>query len=245
MQLKSTFISIIIPGFNEERRIQKTLTSLSEFCCNRFQSFEILFVDDGSHDQTRHIVEQLASEIAHISCLGYDINMGKGYAIRYGLHYAKGEYIFFTDADLPYDPEFICQAVETFKQTACDIVVGNRHLLQSREEAGLSRKRKWASKIFSQLVQQMFGISITDTQCGMKGFSKSCSHKLIQKSSIHGYAFDVELFVLAHDYHWRIESLPVILVNNQLSKIRLGFDPFYIVWELVKIFWKERQKTIA
>ncbi|KPA12825.1 glycosyl transferase family protein [Candidatus Magnetomorum sp. HK-1] len=231
----STFISIIIPGFNEERRIQKTLKTLCDFCCNQFLKFEILFIDDGSIDKTRSMVEQISKKNIHIRSLGYSKNLGKGYAIRYGLRHAKGKYIFFTDADLPYDPNFFCQAIETFEKTGCDIVVGNRQLPQSKDEAGLSRKRLWASRIFSQLVQNMFNISIKDTQCGVKGFSKLCSHEIVKKSYINGYAFDVEIFVLAHKNGWRLESLPVTLVNDQLSKIRLGFDSFNILWEMLKL----------
>jgi dolichyl-phosphate beta-glucosyltransferase len=236
--MKSSSISIIIPGFNEKKRIEKTLRLLDQFCREHFQMYEIICVDDGSYDQTEKIVKNISKELNRIIILRYTKNMGKGYAIRYGMAHAKGEFIFFTDADLPYNPMFFCQAMDLFKQKQCDIVVGNRHLRQSRNEANLSQKRKWASHTFSQLVRRLLKISVTDTQCGIKGFSRSCVQKLIQKSFINGYAFDVEIFVLSRSYQWYIESLPVTLVNNQMSKIRLRCDVFKMIWELFQIFSK-------
>jgi len=232
----SIFISIIIPGFNEEKRIQKTLHTLYSYCIQEFSHFEILFVDDGSTDQTRRIVNQISTDIRQIYYLGYTKNMGKGYAIRFGMRHAKGRYVFFTDADLPYDTQFFVHAVETFLQTDCEIISGNRHLDQSRNDAGVSQKRIWVSRIFSLIIRMLHRIEISDTQCGIKGFKKDCIRKLLQESRINGYAFDVEIFVLARLNQWDVELLPVVLVNNQFSKIRLGFDPLNILVDLIIIF---------
>jgi len=242
--MKSVFISIIIPGFNEEKRIQKSLHTLFDYCVQRFSHFEILFIDDGSTDQTRHIVKRLSLKKSQIQYLGYSKNCGKGYAIRLGLKHAKGKYIFFTDADLPYDPQFLSDAIEIFEQTACDLISGNRHLKQSRDDAGLNLKRIWASRIFSMLVHTLLGIEVTDTQCGIKGFSRACAKQIIQLSHINGYAFDVEIFIMARHCQWHVELLPVVLVNNQLSKIRLGFDPFYILRDIVKIYYQQKKSII-
>ena len=239
--MKSIFISIIIPGFNEEKRIQKTLQTLFSFCIHRFSHFEIIFVDDGSTDKTRHIVKKLSSHIRQIQYLGYPQNKGKGYAIRFGLMHAKGKYIFFTDADLPYEPHFFSHAIKTFEQTDCDFISGNRHLKKSRADAGLSQKRILASRIFSLLVHNLLDIEVTDTQCGIKGFRKACARKIIQQSQINGYAFDVEIYILAKQNQWHVEFLPVVLVNNQLSKIRLGFDPFNIFMDILKIFCRHKK----
>jgi len=236
--MKSIYISIIIPGFNEEKRIQNTLHKLFAFCFHQFSHFEILFVDDGSTDQTANIVKRLSSKIRQIQYLGYPQNMGKGSAIRFGLKHAKGLYIFFTDADLPYDPHFFFHAIGLFEKTSCDIISGNRHLKLSRNDAGLSQKRIWASRVFSCLVHKLLGIEVTDTQCGIKGFRQSCAQKIIQQSQINGYAFDVEIFILARQFKWQVNYLPVVLVNNHLSKIRLGFDPFYIFWDILKLYWR-------
>jgi dolichyl-phosphate beta-glucosyltransferase len=234
--MKSIYISIIIPGFNEEKRIQNTLYTLFEFCFHRLSHFEIIFVDDGSTDQTANIVKKLSSRIHHVQYLGYTKNKGKGYAIRFGLRHAKGDYIFFTDADLPYDPNFLFRAIETFERSTCDIISGSRHLKQSRNNAGLSQKRIWASRIFSQMVHQLFGIEATDTQCGIKGFRHACAKKIIQHSQVNGYAFDVEIFIMARHFNWQVDYLPVVLVNNQFSKIRLGFDSFYILCDIFNIY---------
>jgi dolichyl-phosphate beta-glucosyltransferase len=234
--MKSILISIIIPGFNEEKRIQKTLHTLFSFCIQRFPQFEIIFVDDGSTDQTHYIVKELSSEMQQIKYLGYPKNMGKGYAIRFGLKHAKGTYMFFTDADLPYNPQFFSLAIETFEKNAFDIISGNRQLKQSRDDAGLSQQRIWASRIFSFLVHRFFDIEITDTQCGIKGFRKACAQKIVQQSHINGYAFDVEIFILAKKRQWHVGFLPVVLVNNQHSKIRLGFDSFNILLDILKIY---------
>jgi dolichyl-phosphate beta-glucosyltransferase len=242
--MKSIFISIIIPGFNEEKRIQKTLHTLFSYCVQRFTQFEIIFVDDGSTDNTLHIVKKISSKMQQVQYLGYPDNKGKGYAIRFGFKHAKGTYVFFTDADLPYTPNFFSLAVETFEKSSYDIISGNRHLMQSRNDAGLSQQRIWASRIFSFLVYSIFDIQRTDTQCGIKGFRNACAKKIVHKSHINGYAFDVELFILATQCQWQVGFLPVVLVNNQMSKIRLGFDSFYILKDIFKIYsrFKTSQK---
>jgi dolichyl-phosphate beta-glucosyltransferase len=234
--MESIYISIIIPGFNEEKRIQKTLHTIYAFCKHQFDFFEIIFVDDGSTDKTQKIVKRIESDIQQIKYIGYPRNKGKGFAIRFGLRHAKGTYIFFTDADLPYDPHFFSHAIEVFERTSCDMISGNRHLKQSRLDAGLSQKRIWASRIFLFVVHKLLDIETTDTQCGIKGFHQSCAQKINKLSQINGYAFDVEIFLLARLCQWHIELLPVVLVNNQLSKIRLGLDPLNILFDILKMY---------
>ncbi|MBW1674575.1 MAG: glycosyltransferase, partial [Deltaproteobacteria bacterium] len=119
-------ISIIVPGYNEEKRIYPTLRALSKFCEYCFERFEMVFVDDGSTDHTWEIVKGFPAD--HLKVIHLHQNRGKGHAVKQGMLLAKGQYRFFTDADLPYDLGCFLQSIEVFKSSRCDIVIGARDL---------------------------------------------------------------------------------------------------------------------
>jgi dolichyl-phosphate beta-glucosyltransferase len=230
------FISIIIPGYNEEKRIAKSLKALSAFCEERFERYEIVFVNDGSTDKTGEIVENLSPPFLRTVLL--ESNQGKGYAVRTGMLQARGDYRFFTDADLPYDLNAFVEAIGVFHSVRCDGVVGARDLPESTDQSSQSAFRKLSSKGFSALVRFMLKVDTKDTQCGFKGFTAKAAEKIFPLSSLKGYAFDVELFLLARTGDLKICKVPVTLIQRHHSKVRLSLDAPMMFWDVLKLHWR-------
>jgi dolichyl-phosphate beta-glucosyltransferase len=235
------FISIIIPAYNEEKRVAQSLTALSAFCDEHFEKYELLIVNDGSTDKTRNIVENLS--IPFLETLHLESNQGKGQAVKLGMLAAQGAYRFFTDADLPYDLKAFPEALRVFHSTQCDGVVGARDLPESTDRSSQSLLRRRTSKCFSALVRLLLTVDMKDTQCGFKGFTAESAATLFSVSKIKGYAFDVELFLLAAARHLRIARIPVTLVRSGGSKIRMRVDVLFMVRDLLRLALNPRYQS--
>ena len=236
------FISIIIPGYNEEKRIVQSLKGLSRFCEQHLETYEIVFVNDGSTDNTREIVESLATPF--LRTIHLESNQGKGYAVRTGMLEARGHYRFFTDADLPYDLNAFLKGIKMFHATQCDVVGGARDLPESSDQSSQTLFRKLTSKCFSALVRFLLNVDVKDTQCGFKGFTAAAAEKLFSQSSIKGYAFDVELFLLAGANNFHVSKIPVTLVRSGDSKIRMRVDVLLMVRDILRLAVNSKFKNL-
>jgi dolichyl-phosphate beta-glucosyltransferase len=236
--LFSGTLSIIIPGYNEERRIATTLHTLVQFCTETFPRYEILFVDDGSTDRTWEMIQAFRNP--SLRPLRLPRNLGKGAAVKAGMLEARGEYRFFTDADLPYDLSAFVSAMAAFRNGPCQVVMGSRDLPGSTDRVGTSRARRAASRIFSTMTGLALGTDIRDSQCGFKGFTAAAAHTLFSHSVIRGYAFDVEILLLAKRLHLPVCRIPVTLVMDYYSKIRLPADGLRMVVDLMRIYLRHR-----
>ena len=237
----ANFVSIVIPAYNEEKRILPTLQALSGFCEHNFKKYEIVFVDDGSTDKTRAIVKDFPAgpcfQVVRIAK-----NRGKGYAVKQGMLRAHGQYLFFTDSDLPYGLSCFLSATEVFACWRYNMVVGARELPELCDRSQMNRVRRTGGRVFSAIANSLLKIDIKDTQCGFKGFTAHTARKIFTKSTVDGYAFDVEIFVLARRFSLSIEKMPVTLVRNQHSKVRLIRDPFLMLTDLLRLYSKQKQE---
>ena len=227
-------ISVIVPAYNEENRITKTLDGLCAFLSAVYppEEYEILVVDDGSADKTREVVSGHGGKNLYL--LGYGENRGKGAAVKYGVQHAKGDYLVFTDADLPYAPENIEKAVCLMKEESADVVLG------SRKEKDNGRKyplyRKLMSGGFSLVVNLILNLRVPDTQCGFKAFTKRAAETIFEKSTLSGWGFDVELIFLAKKNGFLMGRLPVELFHdNDGSKVRALRDAVQMFREVLTV----------
>jgi dolichyl-phosphate beta-glucosyltransferase len=234
-------VSIIIPCYNEERRILPSLNSLYAFLENHFKYFEIIVVDDGSTDQTWKMITGFTSN-PRVKTLRLMKNIGKGYAVKQGMLVARGEYRFFMDADLPYALGSLTKAMENFHSHSCDMVIGARDLPESGNRSGMGLIRNFGGKIFSNIVNNLLKLGIKDTQCGFKGFRKGAAMGLFSKSRLNGYAFDVEILILAKQMGLKIRKIPVILIKRNHSKIHLIPDSLKMFFDLLRLYIT-REKT--
>ncbi|MBE7040284.1 MAG: glycosyltransferase family 2 protein [Ruminococcaceae bacterium] len=227
-------ISLVIPAYNEEKRIGKTLEVFYEYMNRTFSDFEIVAVNDGSKDRTVDVLEMYKEKMPRLKVLTYEKNRGKGGAVKYGVENAIGDYIFFTDADMPYPIENVEHAVDILEKTGADAVLGKRKQIKNGEK--YPWYRNVISKGFSFLVNIVLKINTTDTQCGFKGFKKETAEKIFSKSRLTGWGFDVEIFFLASKYEMKTERIEVELFHdNDGSKISVVTDSIKMFKELIKV----------
>ena len=234
-------ISIVIPSYNEAGRILPSLKTLSSFCRDRFPGFEIICVDDGSSDNTWEIISGL-SDMPFVKPLRLSENRGKGFAIQQGMRHAGGRFLFFTDADLPYCPEALDTAMNAFHQETCDLVVGARELSDPKRHMHVGQARSVASRVFSGIVARLFKLEVRDTQCGFKGFDRAAAQQIFSQLNVCGYAFDVEIFILAQRLGLKICRIPVTLVEQAGSKISLTRDPIVMLYDLIRLGIRESKR---
>ena len=232
-------VSIIIPAYNEENRIEQTLAAISGFMAENFSDYEILVVDDGSRDNTREVVLNFGDE--NIKVLSYGENRGKGGAVKYGMLNASGDFLICTDADLPYGTECIKKAADILSEGNCDFILG------ARSDEGSENKypviRKIMSFCFSLAVRIITKLNVPDTQCGFKAFTKACAQDIFSKTTISGWGFDVEAIFIAIKKGYRYKRLSVLLSHDEEgSKVNAVSDSLKMLGELKKIRKNNKNK---
>ena len=226
-------LSVVIPAYNEEDRIEPTLRGVSEFLRDRPESFEILVVDDGSQDATPNIVEACAEDPLRLIRL--EKNRGKGAALRRGIGQTRGRFVFFMDADLPYSLEFMAQGLELLRSSQADAVIGARNLPGSSFDPSYPRLRVWSGNLFSRLVGFLLPLRIYDTQCGFKGFRGDVVRRAVGFTEASGYTLDIELLLLLRLWEMKIRLLPVRLERHHGSKVRLIRDSLTMLRDTLHI----------
>jgi dolichyl-phosphate beta-glucosyltransferase len=229
------YLSVIIPAYNEEKRLPKTLEEIDKYLRTKTYDYEILVVNDGSKDKTVEVVESLKPKIKNLKVTGYEKNRGKGYAVRFGMLEAKGDYRLFTDAD---DSTSIDQVEKIWPcfEKGFDIVIGSRDV----KGAVLSPSQPFLRKIilgegfklYRKIIIGLWGIE--DTQCGFKCFTKKAAENIFPKCRIDRFAFDPEILVIAKKLGYKIKEIPVYWKNDPESKVKFK-SVFKMALDLIKI----------
>lgn len=228
----NSFVSIIIPAYNEEDRLADSLDQIVAFVRSQSYPVEVLVVDNASTDRTKSIITGFASQYLFIRYL-YEAERGKGAAVRTGIIAGRGEFLLVCDADLSVP----IAEVANFLPPRCvdvDIAIG------SREVSGARRHREplyrhLMGRAFNLLVRLLVLPGIRDTQCGFKCFRRDAGHELFSGSVISGWAFDVEVLARARDRGYRIMELPVNWYYRDQSKVRPLPDAWNMLRELIAI----------
>lgn len=224
-------LSIIIPAYNEETRIEKSLIKAIEFLDSSQYSYEIIVVDDGSRDATIAKAIQFEPKVRVIS---QPRNMGKGAAVRTGMLASVGDVCFFTDADFS-TPIHEINKLMKFIDAGADICIGSRAIDRSLVKEHQPFYRESMGKVFNYLVQFIALKGIKDTQCGFKAFSRKAVDTIFPMAKIDGFSFDVELLLLARKSGLRIEQTPVEWFNDLRSTVNPINDSIKMIIELFKI----------
>jgi len=232
--MNNPFISIVIPAFNEEKRILPTLELVDNYLSRQDYKSEIIVVDDGSSDNTVDIVKAFIQDNKSINILLNGKNRGKGFSVKNGILSAKGEYIFFTDADLSTPIEEIEKCLPFLKQEN-DIVIGSRGLVDSEIVVHQPWYRELMGKTFNVFVSSILMKGITDTQCGFKGFKKETVKPIFDNCLVEGFSFDVEIIYLAKKNGFIIKEIPVKWTNSELSKVSPLKHSIQMFVDLIKI----------
>lgn len=229
-------ISVVIPVYNEEKRIEKTAEILVSYLRNAVDEYEIVFSNDGSLDSTFEKALKISSENPAVKVVGYNTNKGKGRAVREGVLASSGDIILFTDCDLAYGTDVIGEAVKCFEETGADIVTGSRNL-NSESYEGYPFIRKVMSKVYFKIIAFASGFKLTDSQCGFKCFKKQAAHDIFSECTINSFAFDLEALMKAQHKGYKIAEMPVKILHNDNneSKIRMIRDSFKMLGDIAKI----------
>jgi len=236
--LRTEFISIVVPAYNESGRILPTLSRIDEYFQDRFKKFEIIVVNDGSRDDTAEIVLKTRYKIRSIKLIGYKVNKGKGYAIRQGINNSKGDIILISDADLS-TPIEEAEKLLVYHDNGYDIVIGSRALEGSDIVVRQPWWREFMGKTFNRFVRFLILKDFKDTQCGFKLFKGDIGRELFRRVTIDRFAYDVEILYLAGKAGYRIKEVPVRWLNSPDSRVHPIKDSLQMLKDLLKIRFKK------
>jgi glycosyltransferase involved in cell wall biosynthesis len=227
-------LSVVIPAFNEEARIGRSLDRILPYLEGRNQSWEILVVDDGSGDRTVRTVESFGN--SRVRVLKNPTNRGKGYSVRRGFLEARGQWVLFTDADLSTPIEELETLLASARDGA-DVVIGSRAIDRSRILVHQSRFREWSGIVFNLFVRLLLRLPIRDTQCGFKLFRRSRSIRVFSLQRIPGFGFDPEILYLVRKAGLTLREVPVTWSNDAATRVRFPRDPVTMFLNLIEIRW--------
>ena len=246
-ELNRPLVSVVIPAYNEERRLPQTLARVSEYLGAQTYPSEILVVDDGSTDNTTGVVETFAHAHKNVQLLRND-HRGKGYTVRTGMLAARGHIVLFSDADLSTPIEDLEKLLPWFER-GYDIVIG------SREGAGARREhepfyRHLMGRVFNRIVQWLTVRGIEDTQCGFKAFRDEVAQDIFARMLLYGdnaqkisggmvTAFDVEALFIGHKSGYRIKEVPVQWRYGTETKVSPLKDSWRNFRDVVLVRWND------
>ena len=235
--MSSCYLSVVIPAYNEERRLPETLSVVSDYLSRLPGIWEIIVADDGSDDGTAAIVQDFARRDARLRLLTLP-HRGKGSAVRHGMLAAAGEFRLLCDADLSVP---IAQ-VERLLPPDCagvDVAVG------SREAPGAARygepgRRHLMGRVYNTLARRLAAPGLADTQCGFKCFRAGAAFLLFTHATINGFSYDVEVLHLARRSGMSVAEIGIDWHYREHSKVRPFRDAFSMALDLLRIRWRHR-----
>lgn len=231
--MKKIVLSIIIPAYNEEKRIATTLLEIESYLHNLNTPYEIIVVNDGSTDTTSKVVKQIQAKHETILLIDNLNNRGKGYAVHCGMHSANGDYRLYMDADNSISIHHIDNFIEHIQQGA-DIAIASINHPDAKAIDHNHPYRRVAGLISKYIIKNISTPNIYDTQRGFKLFTKDAAESIFPLQTIWRFGFDIELITIANIKGYKIIELPVTWDNPTGSTVTFG-SYFYTLLELGKI----------
>jgi dolichyl-phosphate beta-glucosyltransferase len=219
-------LSIVIPCYNEEQRLPRTIEQIHRYLDGKNASYELVLVDDGSADGTRLIMDAAAERHSAVRIEALPRNRGKGRALAVGVQAASGDEILLTDADLSTPIEEL-DKLQAALNNGAGVAIGSRALRASRVEISQPIYRVLMGKAFNLIVQAVLLPGIWDTQCGFKLFRADVAHKVFAGLTTDGFGYDPEVLFRARRQGVKIAEVPVVWRNSApttVSPIRSSLD---------------------
>lgn len=233
------YLSVIIPAYNEEKRLPKTLEEVDAYLSKQPYNYEIIVVNDGSLDKTAAVVRNLISQIKNLQLINNKKNHGKGWVVKQGMLAAKGKYRINVDADNAVSID----QIETFWPylgEGYDVIIGSIEI----KGAKIKEQAAWYRRLlgrWSKYLIRLFTIwEIHDSQRGFKLFSAKAAEKIFSRQTIERWGFDIEILIIAKKLGYKIKELPVVWINPDNSKVTLMSywdtlkELLIIKWNLVR-----------
>ena len=230
------FLSVIIPAYNEEKRIAKTLLSVGEYLKRQPFNYEILVVSDGSTDKTVEVVNRLKEQIAGLKIIDNKENHGKGWAVQQGILNAVGDIRLFMDADNSTNIDQVAKFLPYFQQ-GYDVLIAKRIVMVKQPWT-----REFLGWVFRLIVRILVPLGVSDSQAGFKAFSRKSVEVIFTKQTVFRWAFDVEILAIAKKMKFKIKEVPVIWANDVQSHVKISgmVKMFFEVLIVRKNLWSKK-----
>lgn len=228
-------LSIVIPSFNEEKRLPATLERVADYIKASGRKTEVIVVDDGSTDRTKEVAESFRGRIENLRVVSNGQNRGKGYSVRHGSLEAQGKIVLFTDADLSAPIEEADKLLAKMDQY--DVAIGSRAVNRDLIEVHESKFREFAGIVFNKIVRIMLWLPFVDTQCGFKAFRREKCKIIFEQQTIERFGFDPELLYLARHHGLRTIEVAVRWAHSPATKISMWRDSLQMFLDVLIIRW--------
>jgi len=207
----SPSLSIVVPAYNEARRLAETLPVIIEYLNHAYPRAELIVVDDGSSDGTAEVANSVLASPGSIgtSVITYQENRGKGYAVRRGLLASQSPVALFSDADLSAPITETPKLVDPIEEGEFDVTFGSRALDRRLIGTHQPWRREQGGRVFNFIVRLATGLPFWDTQCGFKAFRMSACRPIVEAANIDRFGFDVELLYVSQLAGLRLREIPV------------------------------------
>jgi dolichyl-phosphate beta-glucosyltransferase len=227
-------LSVIIPAYNEARRIGRTLEAIRDYVGRRFGRCELIVVDDGSSDGTAGVVRQCASEPLTLRLLVNPTNRGKGSSVRQGMLTATGDVLLMCDADLSAPIEELDRLWQWLDR-GYDIVIGSRDLPEAQLDPPQPLGRRLMAWTFRALRRRLLLPALQDTQCGFKCFRRDVAREIFARQTVNGWLFDCEVLAIAHRLGYGIKEVGIIWRNDPDTRVNAFRETFGALPTLLRI----------
>jgi len=231
-------LSIVIPTFEESKKIARDVTKAAEFLISYKLESEIIIVDDGSRDDTSETAKKVEiPQGVKLEVIRYEQHRGKGYAIRTGVSQSKGSYVMFADSGCCVPYENALAGLDLIKNSVCDIAHGSRKMSGSHIEKAQSFYRRVCSKIFHWFVvhDMKIPVEFTDTQCGFKIYKGDVARDLYGECVTDGFMFDIEVIMRAIRKGYKIKEFPIDWTCDPDSRLSPSRSSWKILAEIINI----------
>ena len=235
---------MVVPAYNEEERLLKTLERLAEYYDAQDYDYDVIVVSDGSKDRTVEIAGSFAQTHPLFRVIDAQPNQGKGAAVRRGMLEAKGDLILFCDADLA-TPQEETEKLLIQMNKGADLAIGSRPLKESSLEVRQPFLREMAGRLFNKLVQVLGIPGIDDTQCGFKIFRRDVAQDIFKRCAVNGFGFDLECLFIARDLSYKIAEVPIRWRHQEGSKVVMLRDGPKMIADLVKLRLKGKKGRLG
>jgi len=226
-------LSIVIPVYNEEQRLPKTIDALNNFVATTPIVKEVVFINDGSFDQTVSVIDRNPKNFDH-QLISYASNRGKGYALKQGVLKTSGDYVLIMDADLS-TPLTELHKFKSHLETNVPMVIGSRKTAGANVIKHQTVLRQKLGEGFTILSNLMLRSGVSDFTCGFKAFRQDVAKKLFASQKIDRWGYDSEIIFLARKYGFEIVEVPVTWENDDRTKVNLLKDVYRSFSDLIKI----------
>ncbi len=230
------FLSVIIPAYNEERRIGKTLAAIRQYLDRQSYNYEVIISEDGSNDTTIPIIQIIQEGWKQLRLVRAPYNQGKGAAVKRGMLEANGRWLLFTDADNSTPIEEIEKLLPYTKDF--QIIFGSRHCPGAHVHIPQAKHRIILSRMSNLLIRILAVPGVYDTQCGFKLFERNAGKNVFANITLNRWGFDFEALMIALRLRYKMKEVGINWYDDKESKVRAGKEALKTLFDLLRVKWR-------